>query len=361
MVGYMDGYFLANEKNTPKMWFSNLMNGLTWSATDFFTRSSTSDNLVGFAVNNRRIWALGSKTTELFQDSGDATTPFIPIPGSVMNEGTNSYQSITTIADTVFWVGSTKEFGHAQIFAGAGLQPRVISTPPISYAISASTNIAEAEALSYTQRGHVFICWTWPSLNGGRGQTWCYDLTEEAWHQRATWAAAGGDFQYLRWSARASCAFANPASGLLAAPLVGQVDSFWLCTLSLDTYTDQLPGTPSTTQPIIRLRTAPYLSAENQWFFLQQIELGIEASLGGLTAPNVMLRLNPNNGASASWTPFMPAAIGLQVDGQAVAQWFQLGRARADRLVLQIVQNNAAPCVWGPGLYLRASPGTGQL
>jgi hypothetical protein len=57
----------------------------------------------------------------------------------------------------------------------------------------------------------------------------------------------------------------------------------------------------------------------------------------------------------------MDAAVGLAVNGLAVAQWFQLGRHRTDHLLLAISQNNTLPCVWGPGLWLRATPGTGQL
>jgi hypothetical protein len=356
MVGFMDGYFLANEKNTIKMWFSNLENGLVWSATDFFTRSSTSDNITGFAVNNRRIWVIGSKTTEIFQDSGDATTPFIPYPGTVINEGTNAYASIVSVADTVLWAGSTNEFGAAQIFAASSLQPRTISTPAISFAISAVPDATEAEALAYTQNGHNFVCWTWHTLS----QTWCYDLTEGLWHQRGR-ALLQPDGSYVldHWTARGCCAYL-PAFSAQPAVLVGQWGTGALCQLDLTYNVDyESSFLPTQARPILRQRTAPYLSAENQWVFLQQIELGIAAQAGGMPAGQVQLFLSSNNGITIG-SP-INAAQTLQMDGTAVAQWFQLGRYRADRLVLAVRQIGDPVCVWGPGLFLRAQPGTGLL
>jgi hypothetical protein len=362
MVDFMDGYFLANEKNTIKMWFSNLENGLVWSATDFFTRSSTSDNITGFTVNNRRIWVIGSQTTEIFQDSGDATTPFIPYPGTVINEGTNAYASIISMADTVFWSGSTNHFGNAQIFAASSLQPRAISTPAISYQIAFTLDASEAEALAYTQAGHNFIAWTWPSIDA----TWVYDLTEEVWHQRGRVIespAGSGNFLALRWQARGCCSYLAFAGG---APqvLVGQWGSGALCVLDLLVNTDAGYSVPTSTVPIFRQRIAPYISAENQWLFLQQLELGIDPVLGGMPAGRVQLRLSgrvSSNPTIAEFGPAIDAAATLQDDGQAVAQWFQLGRYRSDRLLILIRQMVDAPCVWGPGLNVRATPGTGQL
>jgi hypothetical protein len=205
------------------------------------------------------------------------------------------------------------------------------------------------------------VCWTWPSID----LTLCYDLTEEAWHQRADVAETSpGSGLYNtphRWRARGSCGFATTAaSGGLPVILVGQVDTAFLCELRLDTSTDEHPTAPPV--PIFRLRIAPYVSAENQWLFLQQVELGIQAvaDFGGQPPPQ--LYVGQAGGSDlASLYPPMDAAVGLAVNGLAVAQWFQLGRHRTDHLLLAISQNNTLPCVWGPGLWLRATPGTGQL
>lgn len=360
MVGFMDGYFLANEKNTVKMWFSNLENGLVWSATDFFARSSTSDNIVGFAVNNRRIWVLGSKTTEIFQDSGDPTTPFIPYPGTVINEGTQAYASIVSVADTVLWTGSTNEFGASQVFAAATLQPRAISTPAISAQIALSTDATEAEGMAYTQHGHDFICWTWPSLE----QTWCYDLTEGCWHQRAATLTTDPTVFALtrvRWPARCCCAY-NPTGGGQPAILAGQWTNGSLCQLDLTYTKDYDPTYTGNERPILRDRVAPYISPENQWLFLYQLELGIgepDNSTDPLPDTDaVVLFLHAWNHPSAT---VPQTSVPLKVDGVPVVQWFQLGRWRTDRLIIAMRSFSVRPAVWGPGLWIRATPGSGLL
>jgi hypothetical protein len=73
----------------------------------------------------------------------------------------------------------------------------------------------------------------------------------------------------------------------------------------------------------------------------------------------VVLFVSGDNGNTVS--PSAVAAATLQMDGTAVAQWFQLGRFRADRLLIIVRQAGDPVCVWGPGLFIRAQPGTGLL
>jgi hypothetical protein len=73
----------------------------------------------------------------------------------------------------------------------------------------------------------------------------------------------------------------------------------------------------------------------------------------------VQLLISGNN--ALTFGPPVFAGASLQMDGEAVAQWFQLGRYRADRLVLMIRQQVNRRCAWGPGLFVRLETGTGLL
>jgi len=112
-----------------------------------------------------------------------------------------------------------------------------------------------------------------------------------------------------------------------------------------------------------RLRRAPYPSAENQWTFLDQVELGVQSGSGTASgqgvAPQVMLSISRDSGYN--WDPPVAASIGATGQYAARAVWHRLGRVRADRLVLEVSQTDPVPMAWGPGLWLRARPGTGQL
>ncbi len=131
--------------------------------------------------------------------------------------------------------------------------------------------------------------------------------------------------------------------------------SFYL--LDLDTFTDN-------GQPRKWLRRAPYISAENQWLFLDQVELGAQVGVGLQTSTQgafaqVMLRISRD--AAQTWTEQIFASVGQVGDFVTRCIWRSLGRARADRLVLEVSQTDPVRVAWGPGLFLRATPGSGML
>ena len=97
--------------------------------------------------------------------------------------------------------------------------------------------------------------------------------------------------------------------------------------------------------------------------FLDQIELGMQPGVGLVTGqgsdPQVMASIS-RDGAQ-TWDPPIEASIGPLGAYQATAIWYQCGRVRTDRFVLEVTQTDSVRCVWGPGLWLRATPGSGQL
>lgn len=342
-VDFIDGYFLLLEAATVRVWFSNLEDGTTWDALDFFARSQTSDNVLGIKVFRDRVWVFGGVTSEVYYDSGDLLNPFVPYPGSVMQEGTINQTSITVQGESVYWVAQDS-IGQNRMVSAVDYAPTVISTPPISFALAAFATTTDCEALAYEQEGHPFIAWTFPTGD----QTWVWDAREQTWHQRASFNLSTST--YHRWRARGLAT----ANGLL---LTGDYATGLLCVLDMDTFVDE------DERVIKRARRAPYLSQENQWMFIDQIELGLQPgvglSSGQGSAPAAMLSLSKD--AGASWTPPINAGLGAMGANLARAIWRKLGRVRADRLVIEITQTDPVRCVWGPGLWIRATAGSGQL
>jgi hypothetical protein len=212
----------------------------------------------------------------------------------------------------------------------------------------AMTDIVNTEVLIYEQEGHSFACFTI-----GNTATWCYDATESAkrgepiWHQRDTFDPATNTS--TAWRGRGCCVTS-------VGTIIGDRHTGGIYLLDLDTFCDAFGN-------IRRLRRATYLSGENQWMFLDQIELGIQAGVG-LTAgqgsdPHVMASISRDG--AMTWDPPIQASIGPMGAYQATASWYACGRVRADRFVLEVTMTDPVRCVWGPGLWLRATPGTGQL
>lgn len=344
--GFMDGYGLIVERDTPKFWFSALEDFETWDALDFTTRSETSDNFVGIGVSRTRIWAFGSETMTQFYNSGDVDTPFLPYPGTTVQTGLVSAYLLGLYDDIFVWVGESRT-GQRRIFRATDANPQEISTPPVVRVLAASGDLSTAELLIYEQEGHPFYAFTFPNLDEDI-QTYCFDGRENQWHARAGWNSQTGT--YTRWRAKGS----TSADGRV---WVGDYATGDIAVLDLGVYTDY------DDQVLRRERAAPYLGAEAEWVFVEQVELGTQPGMGLSSgqgsAPVVNLEISRDG--SRTWVNAGTATLGPMGNYTARAIWRRLGRARLDRLVLRITQTDQVKCVWGPGLWLRVSPGTGQL
>lgn len=345
MMVFMDGYGLINQVDSPIVWFSALEDFTSWDALDFFARSNTSDNLLALAVTRDRCWTFGSKTTTQFYNSGDADTPFLPYPGTTMQIGIETPWCLLVYQDVCYWIGQSAS-GGARVWRASDPSATPISTPPIELWLSQLQSFDRLEGLVYEQAGHPFVIWSCID-SPDDVQTYGYDLRESLWHARGYWNENVG--QYERWRLRGSVTVGNRVFG-------GDSETNTLYELSLTTYTDD--GTL-----IRRERTAPYISAENQFLFLDQVELGIAAgeglSTGQGSAPVAMLEISRDGGRT--WVSAGTGTLGAQGEYDARAIWRRLGRTRSDRLVLRVVQTDPTPCIWGPGLWLRATNGSGAL
>ena len=91
--------------------------------------------------------------------------------------------------------------------------------------------------------------------------------------------------------------------------------------------------------------------------------MGLESGLGtdGGQTEDPQLMLEISRDSAHTWDPPLLAPIGEVGRYEDRPVWNQLGRVRTDRLVIQISQTDPVAANWGPGLWLRATPGTGQL
>jgi hypothetical protein len=174
----------------------------------------------------------------------------------------------------------------------------------------------------------------------------CWDASTQLWHERSSRNVDLGEDQM--WRVRGIC---SPNALICGDWTTGNIYE-----LSLDVFEED-------GSMIRRVRRAPYLSDSNQWAFLDQVELGAQVGVGLAAGqgsdPHVALNISRD--AGHTWESAGFASLGMMGDYDARAIWVMLGRVRLDRLVLEIVQTDPVRCVWGPGLYVRVSPGSGQL
>lgn len=308
-VAYINRTFIFNESGTGRFFYAGL-DDVTFDALDIGTAEASPDVLRGIHVMNQQIYMVGSLTTEIFYDSGDADEPFQRIEGAAIAFGTIAPFSIQEVDDSVCFLGRDKN-GTGVIYRLKGGQPQRISTPTIEAVIRGLTQstLPDARAWAYQQGGHHFYCLNLP----GDTRTWCYDTTTGLWHER----------QYRNlWDLerhRAECHTVAHSRNI-----VGDYQNGKIYALDPDTRTDA-------DNPIVRLRRGPHFSSNGRRIFHHRLEIDMETGVGidgsgQGSAPKLMLRWSNDSGRT--WSNYREGEIGEIGETTTRVVFRRLGSAR---------------------------------
>ena len=182
---FMDGYFVSLKDNSSQFQLSELNDGLLWDGTQVAQRSTGSDHVVAMIVEHRNLWLIGSKTSEIWYDSGNASFPFQPIPGAFLESGAIAAFSPQIMNEGVYWLAQS-ERGDGIVNFATGYQPTRISTHALEHHIQGFPRLDNAIGFTYQQEGHAFYLLFIPL--GDTHQVW--DGTTRSWHERALWDVA---------------------------------------------------------------------------------------------------------------------------------------------------------------------------
>jgi len=233
------------------------------------------------------------------------------VGGSANQVGCGAKYSLSSIADNVFWLGSSIA-GQNIVYMSNGYSERRISTHAIEWELDKhKDNTSTAFGFSYQQEGHTFYILTIPSAD----KTFVYDLTSNMWHERSTRDA----FKNInhQWAVT-HCAFAY------GRVLCGNGEVPLLMELKLDKYDEW------DSRPIVKLHQSPVYYTDYKMLYHDIFEVDIETGVGLQTGqgskPQIMMQYSDDGGhtwSSERW-------VGLGSIGQYVtrAQWRRLGRSR---------------------------------
>lgn len=198
-VEFMDGYFIVSQTNTRAFQISALEDGTDWDALDVAERSEGSDSIVTLIRSHREIWLLGSKTSEVWYDNGDALFPFAPTQGVFIEHGSAASFGAIRINETLVWL-EQGELGDGTVVMANGFNPQQISTYAISLQIQEGFDLSTCVAWGYQEDGHSFYVLLTPGATTPFNTSKCLDLTEGVWHERATWNATTCEWEQHRAS-----------------------------------------------------------------------------------------------------------------------------------------------------------------
>ncbi len=164
-----------------------------WHGLDFFTKESAPDYIQSIMANNNQLIVFGrSGSTEVWQAVASSAV-FLAIPGMVIDRGSTARYAPVSIAGYVYWMEGSSQ-GQVIAYRSSGGQPERVSTYAEEQAWSAALAFGSGGSLvpnnpvafAYEDNGHLFwvINFVLGAVTGVN--TFVYDVTEKAWHQRGT-------------------------------------------------------------------------------------------------------------------------------------------------------------------------------
>jgi hypothetical protein len=318
---FIDGYFIALKRGTRTFQISGLFDGFSWDALDKGTISAASDNLVALIADHRELWLLGSKTIEVYYNSGNPDFPFDLIQGSLIEQGCIAPFSVAKIDNTIFWLGGNEQ-GAGIVWRAQGYLPQRVSNHAVETAFQSYGNITDAVAYTHQDKGHSYYTLWFPAAD----KTWRYDVATGMWHELGYW---DGNAYLAHWGCTHTYCFGQH---LLADRRNGNI--YVMTPLVFDD-----AGTT-----VRRMRQAPHLSGEQLWNFYKMFQLDLQAGVG-LTQgqgsdPQVALSWSDDGGHR--WSNEYWVSAGKLGDYAHRSIWRRLGKSR-DRIFRIVVTD---PVFW---------------
>lgn len=295
-VTYQDQYFITNKPNSAVFQISGLTDGYTWDAADIATAEGDPDSLVSVISDHRELWLMGAKTSEVWQNTGNATFPFERL--TYVEKGCGAQYSVVKADNSLLWLGNDLIVYRAQ-----GYSPVRVSDYGVEHAISSYTTTSDAFAWSYADQGHTFYVLQFPTENA----CWVLDLSTGLWHERETY----NEDRYR----------VNSYWGAFGKHLVGDYKTGEIYEIDPDTYTDG-------GEYILRSTTSPPLGQYEMPTFLgrmtAEFDMGLGLTSGQGSDPVATLQWSDDGGRT--WSSSYTRSIGKKGEYGKRAVWHRLGR-----------------------------------
>lgn len=321
-VTYQDGYFVFDRKDTGQFFLSELLS-LFFDPTDFATAEGKPDNLVRVMSDHRELFLFGTKTTEIWYNSGAGDFAFERNQGVFIEKGCAAPYTVAQQNNTIYFVGS-----DLMVYSMAGYTPIRISNDAVEHSL-ADVDLSDAFAYTYHDLGILFYVLTIPSNK----ITWRLDLSTGSWHILKS-------HQFDRHQINCNTYIWNKN-------LVGDFQNGRIYQLSNKTYTDD-------GDVIVREFILPTVNIGRGFIRIGSFELdmtsGVGLVIGQGSDPKALLYFSKDGGIT--WSNVKSANIGKIGKYLTRVKWNRLGAAR--QFVFKIIISDPIPVDIG-GAYIGVS------
>ena len=140
------------------------------------------DNTLALCSNGSKLYTFGERSWQVFSYNDDINNPFSSPDNAAGNIGIKAPNSLAMLGNTVLWLGSS-DIGDNGVFMITDTTITRISTQDIEREITQIKNPENAYAQIWQEHQHVFYSLTFEDSK----KTYVYDVTEQAWHYRASY------------------------------------------------------------------------------------------------------------------------------------------------------------------------------
>lgn len=176
----IDGYSIANVAGTNRFQWSALDDPTNWPIGNRATAAGNNDIIQAIAARNRELFVLGTETTEIWENVGEADSIFQRVSGGFIECGCIAPYSVVVAEGGIYWLNHRNRF---VIYDGKGINQ--ISTP-FDRQLSEWSSTQGCIGNLIDVNGTPCIWFSFP----GEGRALVFNLLTNAWSERARWSTA---------------------------------------------------------------------------------------------------------------------------------------------------------------------------
>lgn len=236
------------------------------------------DNTIALCSNGSKLYTFGERSWQVFSYNDDKNNPFSSPDNAAGNVGIKAPNSLAMLGNTVLWLANS-DIGDNGVYMIKDTELTRISTQDIEREITQLVNIDNAYSSIWQEHQHVFYSLTFEDSK----KTFVYDVTENAWHYRASYDS-NNHLTYWRY---------NHATYAYSKIYVGTKDAL--------AYMDENKYTEHDGTVIYKMRRGGVLTSNDCPFFIDSAE--IICNNGQLSFDNHYdnIELNPRISIRYSW------------------------------------------------------------
>lgn len=239
------------------------------------------DNTIALCSNGSKLYTFGERSWQHFSCTNDETSAsglWSSPDNAAGNVGIKAPNSLAMLGNTVIWLANS-DIGDNGVFMLKDTELTRISTQDIERELTQLANLETGYASIWQEHQHVFYSLTFEDAK----KTYVYDVTENAWHYRASYDSKN-HLTYWRY---------NHATYAYGKIYVGTKDAL--------AYMDENKYTEHDGKVIYKMRRGSVLTSNDQPFYIDSAE--IICNNGQLSFDNHYdnIELNPRISIRYSW------------------------------------------------------------